>query len=251
MLWHLHTEGSILDGNMGGLLLMNQDVISSFPRLSNFFIQLWKTFLLFDWLYPSDTPAWRTVGQIGQNCKETSNLLWMSYLCLFTHIWWIWIHRSMHCDFLGSDGLQETHMDAFKPFNSKLVTLTRRGGFFTKITALAHGVAPPPSQPPPLRAALPSCSPKRVKLKCSKEYWDIFWWLYLSVSPPRVELHHESMTLIMTFGCPSTELWSMPVDKVYMPDAFCPAGPSLPGLRWTRQQWCHDQDNQGALRGCP
>ena len=37
----------------GGLLLMNQDVISSFPRLSNFFIQLWKTFLLFGWLYPA------------------------------------------------------------------------------------------------------------------------------------------------------------------------------------------------------
>ena len=32
-------------------------------------------------------------------------------------------------------------MDALKPFNSKLVTLTRRGGFFTKITALAHGAA--------------------------------------------------------------------------------------------------------------
>ena len=47
----------------------------------------------------------------------------------------------MHCDFLGSDGLQETHMDAFKPFNSKLVTLTMRGGFFTKFAALAHGVA--------------------------------------------------------------------------------------------------------------
>ena len=62
---------------------------------------------------------WRTVGQIGQKCKETSNLMWMSYLCLFTHIWWIWIHRSMHCDFLGSVGLQETHMDALKPLNSK------------------------------------------------------------------------------------------------------------------------------------
>ena len=47
----------------------------------------------------------------------------------------------MHCDFLGSDGLQETHMDALKTFNSKKVTLTMRGGFFTKIAALAHGVA--------------------------------------------------------------------------------------------------------------
>ena len=77
-------------------------------------------------------PAW-------SKCKETSNLMWMSYPCIFTHIWWIWIHRSMHCDFFGSDGLQKTHMDAFKPFNSKLVTLTMRGGFFTKFSALAHG----------------------------------------------------------------------------------------------------------------
>ena len=47
----------------------------------------------------------------------------------------------MHCDFLGSDGLEETHyMDALKPFNSKLVTMTMRG-FFTKFTALAHGAA--------------------------------------------------------------------------------------------------------------
>ena len=30
-------------------------------------------------------------------------------------------------------------MDALKPFNSKKVTLTMRGGFFTKLAALAHG----------------------------------------------------------------------------------------------------------------
>ena len=38
-------------------------------------------------------------------------------------------------------------------------------------------------------AALPCSSPKRAKLKCSKEApWDMFWWLYLSGSPlpPRV-----------------------------------------------------------------
>ena len=34
-------------------------------------------------------------------------------------------------------------MDALKPFNSKLVALTIRGGFFTKFAALAHGA---PSQ---------------------------------------------------------------------------------------------------------
>ena len=50
----------------------------------------------------------------------------------------------MHCDFLGSDGLQETHMDALKPFNSKYVTLTMRGGFFTKFATLDHGAPPPP-----------------------------------------------------------------------------------------------------------
>ena len=47
----------------------------------------------------------------------------------------------MHCDFLGSVGLQETHMDTLKPFDAKSVTLTMRGGFFTKFAALAHGAA--------------------------------------------------------------------------------------------------------------
>ena len=47
----------------------------------------------------------------------------------------------MHCDFLGSDRLQETHMDALTPCNSKYVTLTMRGGFFTKFPTLAHGGA--------------------------------------------------------------------------------------------------------------
>ena len=48
----------------------------------------------------------------------------------------------MHCDFLGSDRLQEGHMDALKPFNSKIgIKLTMRGGFFTKFTTLAHGAA--------------------------------------------------------------------------------------------------------------
>ena len=67
--------------------------------------------------------------------------MWMSYSCLFTHIWRIWIHQSINCDFLGSGGLQETHMDALKPFNFKYVILTIRGGFFTKFASLAYGVA--------------------------------------------------------------------------------------------------------------
>jgi len=45
----------------------------------------------------------------------------------------------MYCDFLGSDGLQETHMSALKPFIFKYTTLTMRGGFFTKFATLAHG----------------------------------------------------------------------------------------------------------------
>jgi hypothetical protein len=32
-------------------------------------------------------------------------------------------------------------MDALKPFNSKYITLTMRGGFFTKFATLAHGAA--------------------------------------------------------------------------------------------------------------
>ena len=46
----------------------------------------------------------------------------------------------MQCDCFGSDRLQETKMDASKPFNSKYATLKIRGGFFTKFAALAHGV---------------------------------------------------------------------------------------------------------------
>ena len=52
------------------------------------------------------------------------------------------MHLSTNCDFLGSVGLQETHMDALKPFNSKYIALTMRGGFFTKFKALAHGGPP-------------------------------------------------------------------------------------------------------------
>ena len=35
---------------------------------------------------------------------------------------------SVHHDFLGSEGLQGTHIDASSPFSSKLMTLTQRGG---------------------------------------------------------------------------------------------------------------------------
>ena len=42
---------------------------------------------------------------------------------IFTHILWIWILLSVHHNFLGSKGLQGTHIDASNPFSSKLMTL--------------------------------------------------------------------------------------------------------------------------------
>ena len=61
---------------------------------------------------------------------------------IFTHILWIWILLSMHHNFLGSEGLQGTHIDALNPFSSKLMTLTPRGGLWTFSAILAH-CAPP------------------------------------------------------------------------------------------------------------
>ena len=52
-----------------------------------------------------------------------------------------------------------------------------------------HGAAAAVTTAATATAALPCSSPKRAKLKCSKEApWDMFWWLYLSGSPlpPRV-----------------------------------------------------------------
>ena len=39
-------------------------------------------------------------------------------------------------------GDSEGHMDTLKPKNSKLITFTERGGFFTFLAILAHSVAP-------------------------------------------------------------------------------------------------------------
>ena len=47
----------------------------------------------------------------------------------------------MYHDFLGPRGLQGTHMDTLKPKNSKLITFTVRGGFFTFWAILAHSMA--------------------------------------------------------------------------------------------------------------
>ena len=44
-------------------------------------------------------------------------------------------------DFWGPRGFQETNMDTLKPKNSKLITFTVRGGFFTFWVILAHSVA--------------------------------------------------------------------------------------------------------------
>ena len=46
-------------------------------------------------------------------------------------------------------------MDALKPFDSKYITLTMRGGFFTKFATLAHGAPPPDADLPQLEC--PNC----------------------------------------------------------------------------------------------
>ena len=63
--------------------------------------------------------------------------------CFSPHILWIWIIPPMYYDFLGPRGLQGTHMDTLKTKNSKSITFTVRGGFFTFWTILAHSVAGP------------------------------------------------------------------------------------------------------------
>ena len=56
---------------------------------------------------------------------------------IFTHILWIWIPLSLHHNFLGSEELQGTHIDALNPFSSKLMALTLRGGLWTFLANLA------------------------------------------------------------------------------------------------------------------
>ena len=75
----------------------------------------------------------------------------------------------MYHDFLGPRGLQGTHMDTLKPKNSKSITFTVRGGFFTFWAILAHSAAPcPASCPAPGLAPgsapgpAPSPAPKKV-----------------------------------------------------------------------------------------
>jgi hypothetical protein len=46
----------------------------------------------------------------------------------------------MYHAFLGPRGLQGTHMDTLKSKNSKSITFTVRGGFFTFWAILAHSV---------------------------------------------------------------------------------------------------------------
>ena len=56
----------------------------------------------------------------------------------------------MYHDVLGPRGLQGTHMDTLKPKESKSITFTVRGGFFTFWLILAHSAPPLPLLPPPL-----------------------------------------------------------------------------------------------------
>ena len=44
----------------------------------------------------------------------------------------------MYHNFLGPRGLRGNRMDTLKPKNSKLITFTERGGFFTFWAILAH-----------------------------------------------------------------------------------------------------------------
>ena len=86
-------------------------------------------------------PRGHTVGQLGQNVKKPQT--WCE---CHTHVY---LHISDEFEYIdqcivtswGLMDFKRPHMDAYKPFNSKLVTLTMRGGFFTKFSALAHGAA--------------------------------------------------------------------------------------------------------------
>ena len=65
-------------------------------------------------------------------------------------------------------------MDALKPLNSKYVTLTMRGGFFTKFATLAHGV-------PPTDADLPQLD-CQDRFDGEEELWEL---LLLKFYPPK------------------------------------------------------------------
>ena len=56
---------------------------------------------------------------------------------IFTNILWIWIFLSVHHNFLRSEGLRGTHIDASSPFSSKSMTLTQRGSLWTFSANLA------------------------------------------------------------------------------------------------------------------
>ena len=63
---------------------------------------------------------------------------WTLYRCKNSDgFLWIWILLSVHHDFLGSEGLQGTHIDAPRPFSSKLMTLSQSGGLWTFSANLA------------------------------------------------------------------------------------------------------------------
>ena len=80
-------------------------------------------------------PQSKSYGRIGANMQ-----------LIFTHILWIWILLSVHHNFLESEGLQGTYIDALNSFSSKLMTFTLRGGLWTFLANLALCV---PHQPEP------------------------------------------------------------------------------------------------------
>ena len=83
---------------------------------------------------------------------------------------WIWILLSVHHDFLGSEGVQRTHMDASNPFRSKLMTLTLWGDLWTFSANLALCVA---------------CLPGAIHKWChQKNYWvfdPILYYCFYSI----------------------------------------------------------------------
>ena len=56
---------------------------------------------------------------------------------IFTHILWIWILLSVHYNFLVSEGLSGSYIDALNQSSSKLMTLILRGGLWTFLSNLS------------------------------------------------------------------------------------------------------------------
>ena len=71
--------------------------------------------------YTPTSPGTILLGKMAYHTKQIRRE------CIF----WIWILLTLNFNFLGSEGLQETHMNALNQFSSKWMTLTLRGGLWT------------------------------------------------------------------------------------------------------------------------